>query len=575
MRMSHLFGQTLREVSSEAGPPGYQLLLRAGFVRPLAPGGFGFLPLGEKTRRHIAGLAAEALKRLGGQPLSLPAVQPVEVLGDEPSGEMEGGRPIRFRDHSRREMALGSGQLWSLLTLAHSVVQSYRQLPLLLYHIWEPFRDDVRAGGGLFGSREARVLDGYTLAGSADELAAAYEAIARAFADVCRKCGLDVIMPVTRLEARGDAAGHSVAWVTSAGEECIIQCSACGYVATQPVARTRKSPPPAEEPGPLSEVETPDCKTIADLAAFLEVPKSRTAKAMFMVAYIEGQGDRPVIAMVRGDGDLNEEKLKRALGAKTVGPATEAEIRLMGAEPGYGSPLHVSKVTVVVDELIPVSPNLVSGANRPGYHALNVNIPRDYRADVVADITLARENDPCPECGAALTAHTAIELASLTHLGDAASRGLDATVLDREGHPQPLWAARYRLHVDRLLAAVAETDYDEHGLVWPVAIAPYHVYLMTLGKRSETVEHAADRLWTELTSAGVAVLYDDRDERAGVKFNDADLIGLPVRVAVGERGLKDGVVECKLRRGGELETVRLEELAARVSDLLRVDNDSH
>ena len=572
MRMSHLFGQTLREVSAESGSPGYQLLLRAGFVRPLGPGSFGFLPLGEETRQRIVQLAGQALETSGGQSLSLPAVQPLEVLGDAAGREPTEGRVIRFRGRNQREMALAGGQLWALLSLARSVVQSYRQLPLLVYHTWQPFRDDVRPGGGLFGSREARVIDAYTLTGSAAELAPAYDRVGQALAGVCRRCGVDVVMPVTRLGDAGEAAGHSLTWLAAAGEEMVIQCSACGYVAAQAVAGTRKTPPPAEAPGPLSEVETPNCKTIADLAAFLNVPRWCTAKAMFMVAYIEGQGDRPVIAMVRGDHDLNEEKLRRALGARTVGPATEAEIRAMGAEPGYGSPLRVSGATVVVDDLIPVSPNLVAGANRPGYHSLNVNHGRDYYADVVADITLAREGDPCPECGAPLRARAGVELARLTQLGDAASRQLDATHLDREGRPQPVWLAHYRLHLDRLLAAAAETHHDEHGLVWPAAMVPYQVYLMTLGKRSETVERAAGRLWSELSEAGLAVLYDDRDERAGVKFNDADLIGLPLRVAVGERGLKNGLVELKLRHGADTETVRLEDLVNRAAVLLRVDN---
>jgi prolyl-tRNA synthetase len=570
--MSHLFGQTLREVPSESGSPGYQLLLRAGFVRPLGPGGFGFLPLGEQTRQRIADLAAQALQALRGQPLSLPAVQPVGAIGEAASCEPAEGRAVRFRDHTQREMTLAGGQLWALLSLARGVVQSYRQLPLLLYHAWQPFRDDARPGGGLLASREARVLDGYSLAGSGADLAPAYDRVRQALAGVCRRCGVDVVMPVTRLGAAGEALGHSLTWLTAAGEEVVVQCSACGYTAAQAVAGTRKLPPPAEAPQPLLDVETPNCKTIADLAAFLNVPRWRTAKAMFVVAYIEGQGDRPVIAMVRGDQDLNEEKLRRALGAKTAGPATEAEIRAMSAEPGYGSPLRVSGATVVVDELIPVSPNLVAGANRPGYHSLNVNYARDYRADIVADITLAREDDACPECSAPLRAQGGVELARLTNLGEAASRQLEATYLDREGHPQPLWLACYRLHLDRLLAAAAEIHRDEHGLVWPSAIAPYQAYLMTLGKRSEGVDRAADRLWAELSGAGVAVLYDDRDERAGVKFNDADLIGAPLRVAVGERGLKDGVVELKLRRGGEVEPVRLEHLVERATDLLRVDN---
>jgi prolyl-tRNA synthetase len=314
----------------------------------------------------------------------------------------------------------------------------------------------------------------------------------------------------------------------------------------------------------MEDVETPNCKTIADLAEFLDIPESRTAKALFLVAYIEGEGDRFVFAVIRGDTDLNEAKLKHVLNAQTVGPATEAEIRNMGAEPGYGSPIGLEGVSVVVDDLIPQSPNLVAGANRPGYHTRNVNYGRDYQAAIAADITLARAGDCCPECGALLREEKGIQIASTVKAGREYSQAADATYLDPAGQAQPIVMGRYRLYVDRLLAAVAETHHDERGIVWPAAVAPFGVYLMTLGKRSEAVDAAAERLYTELTAAGVDVLYDDRDERAGVKFNDADLLGMPVRVVVGERGLKNGTLELKGRREEEAQSVPIEDVAQRV-----------
>ena len=271
-----------------------------------------------------------------------------------------------------------------------------------------------------------------------------------------------------------------------------------------------------------------------------------------------------MFAVVRGDMDLNETKLKRVLNAETVGPATEAEIRDMGAEPGYGSPVGLEGITVVVDDLIPRSPNLVAGANRPGYHTLNVNYGRDYEASIVADITLARSGDPCPECGRALRVERGIELASVAKLGQDLSRAMDATYLDHDGTAQPMVMGRYRLFADWFLAAVAEAHHDEHGLIWPPAVAPYDVYLMTLGKRSETVEAAAGRLYEALTSAALGVLFDDRDERAGVKFNDADLLGMPLRIVVGERGLKNGTVELKPRREAEVQVIPVDELVLRV-----------
>jgi prolyl-tRNA synthetase len=328
----------------------------------------------------------------------------------------------------------------------------------------------------------------------------------------------------------------------------------------------------------MEDVETPDCKTIADLARFLGIPKSRTAKALFLVAYIQGEGDRFVFAIVRGDTDLNEAKLRQVLGAETIGPATEAEIRSMGAEPGYGSPVGLAGrgVTIVVDDLIPQSPNLVAGANRPGYHTRNVNYGRDYQAAVVADITLAQENDPCPECGAMLRLETGVEVAAMAGMGDTYSRLMGATYLDQAGQAQPMVMGRYRLHLDRLLAAMAEVHHDEprsrgeQGFTWPPAVAPYHVYLMTLGKQSETVDVVADRLYAELVAAGVDVLYDERDERAGVKFNDADLLGMPIRVVVGERGLQNGVVELKQRQQSQVEAVPVDNVTRKVLSLLQL-----
>jgi prolyl-tRNA synthetase len=291
------------------------------------------------------------------------------------------------------------------------------------------------------------------------------------------------------------------------------------------------------------------------LARFLNVPESRTAKAVFLVAQI-GDEDRFIFVIVRGDTDLNEAKLKRLLKAQSIGPATESEIREVGAEPGYGSPLGLEGITLVADDLIPQSPNLVAGANRPGYHTLNVNYGRDFQATIVADITLARDGDPCPKCGASLALERGIELAWFKNR----DRALNITYLDADGHSQPVLLGRYRLYLDHLLAATAEAHHDDYGIIWPPPIAPYHVYLMTLGKRSDEVIAAADQLYADLFAADVDVLYDDRDERAGVKFNDADLLGLPLRVAVGSRGLQEGIVEVKRRADGDKESIPIDEV---------------
>jgi prolyl-tRNA synthetase len=355
----------------------------------------------------------------------------------------------------------------------------------------------------------------------------------------------------------GAVTGYSLVWPSEAGREKVVACGSCSYVADEAIARACKTPPPAEDVQPMEDVETPECKTISDLARFLNVPASRTAKALFLVVSSEGENDRFVMAIVRGDMDLNESKLRRVLGVEQLGPATEGEIRRVGAEPGYGSPVGVEGVTVVVDELIPQSPNLVAGANRPGYHRLNVNYGRDYGASIVADITAARDGDACPECGAALRVVNGVVMATVAKVSEDYSRAMKATFLDRSGQAQFMLMGRYRLYADRLLAAVAEAHHDDYGVIWPPPVAPYDVYLMTLGRQNEAVETVADDLYSDLIAAGMDVLYDDRDERAGVKFHDADLLGVPMRLVVGPRGLESGTVELKRRDAQEVETIQV------------------
>lgn len=568
MRMSQLFVQTLREAPTEASLAGYQFLLRGGFIRPLTPGSYNFLPLGVQARRKIEAIVHQSMHTIGGQEVAPPSIQPLELWQESGRWDQVTDHVVRFRDRNQRDVVLGTSQEEAILSMARSIVQSYRQLPAMLYQVWQPFRDEGRTWGGLFGAYETLVVDGYSLHADHADLEDVSRRVQKAFAGVFEQCGLSTVGVAADVDEFGAVRAHKLVWPSGVGEEVLVHCHTCGYAADQAIARAGKTPPPPEPMQPMEDVETPDCKTIADLARFLNIPESRTAKALFLVAYVEGEGDRFIFAVVRGDTDVNEAKLRRILNAKTVGPATEAEIRNIGAEPGYGSPVGLEGVMIVVDDLIPQSPNLVSGANRPGYHTLNVNHERDYQASIVADITLVRDGDPCPECSAPLRVEEGVEMARVLKAGDKYSRAMNATYLDQEGQAQPMAMGCYRLYVDRLLAAVAEAHHDEHGLVWPTTVAPYDVYLMTLGKRSEMVDDAASRLYADLVAAGVDVLFDDRDERAGVKFNDADLLGMPLRVVVGERGLKNGTVELKHRHEGEAEAVSTENIVSHIRDIL-------
>jgi prolyl-tRNA synthetase len=556
--MSQLLLQTLREAPAEARTPGFQLLVRGGLIRPLL-GGFAFLPLGASLRQRIEEAACQILRSHGGQPISLPVVRPAEAGPWSPEEH-----PLRFRDRAQREMVFGAGRETAVLAAITGLIRSYRQLPVLLYEAWQHYRDPVgsAAAGGLLGAREGRVVDGYGLYRDLGELAEEYGKVCGALSEAFAAWDLGIHEVICAEDGEGRPLAHAMVYPAEDGEQTYARCPACGYAADTAAARVEGEPPSPEDLLPMQDVETPDCKTIADLASFLGIPSSRTAKVVFLVAGIAGESDRFVFAVVRGDTALNEARLKAVLGAESIGPATEAEIRQAGAEPGYGSPVGLTGVTVVADTLAARSPNLVAGANRPGYHTLNVNLGRDYQATVVADIATAQEGSPCPRCGSPVLMEQGVPLAEARQDGDRLSRDLNATYLDSSGRSLPIALGRYRVYVDRTIAALAERHRDEHGFVWPAAVAPYHVYLMTVGKSNPEVNAAVERVYDNLTGAGIAVLFDDRDERAGVKFNDADLLGAPWRVAVGDRGLQSGAVEVKARNQGEVQLVALNQVAS-------------
>jgi prolyl-tRNA synthetase len=375
----------------------------------------------------------------------------------------------------------------------------------------------------------------------------------------------------------GGKMAHEFMYLTPIGEDTLILCGACGYTANRQVARFRKAMPAPAQPLPLEKVATPGVNTIKGLADFLNVSTSQTAKAVFMVASIpEGEvtADKFVFAVIRGDMEVNETKVANAVKAKELRPARDEEIRAIGAAPGYASPIGLPAVTppiiLLVDDAIPNSLNLVAGANEDGYHLLNTNYGRDYTAHIVADIAAAEEGHTCPKCGSRLQASRGVEVGNIFKLGTRYSEALGATFLDQDGQSRPVIMGSYGIGVGRLMACVAEHAHDENGLIWPVSVAPYHVHLVSLpGGESQ-----AEQLYRDLTTANIEVLFDDRNERAGVKFKDADIIGLPVRVTVSERSLTSGGVELKRRTDKAASTVPLASARQRVKEALQeLEND--
>ncbi|HET7270564.1 MAG TPA: proline--tRNA ligase, partial [Rubrobacter sp.] len=491
----------------------------------------------------IEKILREEMDAVGGQELSMPVVQPADVWRRSGRYFTTGQELVRLSDRRRREMVLAMTHEEIVASLAASEVDSYQRLPRLVYQIQTKFRDDPRPRAGLIRAREFTMKDAYSLDRDEAGLDHKYRTLHEAYFRIFDRCGLPSIAVGADVGIMGGSLAHEFMYLTPIGEDTILICDHCGYTANRQVATFRKPSPEAEEQRQIEKVATPGADTIESLARSLDVPESRTAKAIFVVAAVDGS-EQLVFAVVRGDMDLNETKLANAVGAIELRPALPEEIRSTGAEPGYGSPLGVQGAIVIVDDVIPASPNLVAGANEEGFHFMNVNYGRDFEADTVADITSAGEGSPCPECGNSMHAERGVEVANIFKLGTRYSEALGAGFLDSDGERKPIAMGSYGIGVGRLLACIAEEHHDEDGLVWPISVAPYQVHIVAVGEE-------AGGLYDELVSAGVEVLYDDRRESLGAKFKDADLIGIPIRLTLTPRSLEKGGIEVKAR--GEAE----------------------
>jgi len=569
MKMSELFGQTLREPPADAQITSHRLLVQAGFIRQLGAGIFSYLHLARRSMTKIENILRDEINAIGGQEITMPVIHPADIWKETERWYQIGSEMGRFYDKNNRDMVLAMTHEEVVADLVRGEIQSYKQLPRLLYHIQTKWRDDPRPRAGLIRVREFTMKDSYSLDTDWEGLDAQYRAHYQAYFDIFHRCDLPVVAIKSDVGMMGGKIAHEFMYLTPIGEDTLLICDECGYMANRQIARFKKPVSAKEDPQPTEKVATPGITTIKGLAEFLGLPESKTAKAVFTIATVtEGQEDveKFVFAIVRGDMDLNETKLTNAVKAKSLRPAIDEEIRAIGAVPGYASPIGIKDAIIVVDDLIPDSANLVAGANDEGYHLLNVNYGRDYRADVVEDIVVAEDGCACLNCGAPLHSSKGVEVGNIFKLGTRYSESMDCTFLDENGQAQPVVMGSYGIGVGRLLACVAEKYHDEYGLIWPITIAPYHVYLVALQGGKET----AERVYADLQSANVEVLYDDRDERAGVKFNDADLIGIPIRLTVSKRSLKAGGVELKLRRSPERTVIPQDEIVTHVIDQIEV-----
>ncbi|MBN1146118.1 MAG: proline--tRNA ligase [Anaerolineales bacterium] len=570
MRMSALFSQTLREAPAETEIPSHQLLLRAGFIRQLAAGIFSYLPLARRSLTRIENIIRQEMNAIGGQEITMPVIHPADIWKESGRWQQIDAEMGRFKDRAGRDMALAMTHEEVIADLVRKEIRSYRQLPQLLYHIQTKWRDDPRPRAGLIRVREFTMKDSYTLDADWEGLDWQYRAHYQAYFNIFHRCGLPVKAVKSDVGMMGGTMAHEFMYLTPIGEDTLLICNECGYSANRQVAPFRKPAAQPESLLPVEKVATPGCKTIKELADFLGVSESKTAKAVFLMATIpEGESsvERFVFAVVRGDMEVNETKLANALKAKSLRPATEEEILAVGATPGYASPVGLKNALLIVDDAIPSSPNLVAGANQEGFHLRNVNYGRDYQANMVIDIAAAQEGDACPHCGSLLRAERGVEVGNIFKLGTRYSDSMGCTYLDADGKSRPVVMGSYGIGSGRLLACVAEHYHDEYGLIWPISVAPYPVHLTALvGKGGFETQAIADQLYADLQAAGIEALYDDRQESPGVKFNDADLIGLPIRLTVSERALKAGGVEFKRRDLKERQVVPLDQILERVRD---------
>jgi prolyl-tRNA synthetase len=558
MRMSRLFSQTLREAPADAEVISQKLLVRAGYIRQLGAGVYSILPLGKRSIDKIENILREEINAIGGQEMTLPVVHPAEIWKETNRYYEIGNEMSRFKDRKGADMVLAMTHEEIVADLARKFIQSYKQLPLLVYQIHTKWRDDPRPRAGLIRVREFTMKDSYSLDADDEGLEKQYRAHYQAYFNIFNRCALPTVAVYADVGMMGGTAAHEYMYLTPIGEDTLLICESCGYMANRQIAVFGKPEPESEPQANLEKVATPGAKTIEDLAKFLDIPKSKTAKAVFMVASItEGADDKEklIFAIVRGDIELNETKLVNAIKAKELRPAHDEEIEMVGAVPGYASPIGLENVIVVVDELVTVSPNLVAGANEEGFHYRNVNYGRDFQATIVTDISAAEAGFACPKCGAGLTESRGVEVGNIFKLGTKYTRALGANYLDKKGKTKPIVMGSYGVGSGRLLACIAEEHNDENGLIWPITISPYHVHLIAL----RGGEKESENLYNNLIDSGLEVLFDDRDETPGVKFNDADLIGVPIRITVSERSLKKGGVEVKLRCSKEVISVKLYE----------------
>ncbi len=569
MRVSQLFDPTLREVPAEAEVVSHQLMLRAGFIRKAAAGIYTHLPLGLRVIRKIEQIVREEMDAKGGQEVLLPIVQPAELWQETGRWDVYGPEMFRLRDRHEREFCLGPTHEEIITDLIRTEVRSYKQMPLLLYQIQNKYRDERRPRFGLMRGREFIMKDLYSFDRDQAGAMVSYQKMYDAYTRIFSRCGLK-FRPVEADQGAigGTGASHEFMVLADSGEAAVVYCPACDYAANVEQAESHPRPVPSENPtGGCKKVHTPGAKSIDDLSGFLNLPKSYLLKALLY------QGDERVfLVLVRGDREVNEIKLNNALGGFVqLGLASrEAIMKTLGVEAGFVGPVGAPKTMEIVADLeVALMNQAVCGANEVDFHFTDVVPGKDFKIDHIFDLRVVEAGEGCPKCGAPLEAARGIEAGQVFNLGTKYSKAMGATYLDENGQEQLCVMGCYGIGVTRTAAAAIEQYHDADGIIWPIPIAPYHCIIVPVSLKDEAVAETAEKLYREFLSLGLEVVIDDRDERPGVKFKDADLVGYPLRITVGSKALANGKVELRDRKSGKTDLIAVDAVAAHVRAFIR------
>ncbi len=547
MRASRLLAPTLREVPAEAEVISHKLLLRAGLIRKLAGGVYTYLPLAQRVLKKITRIVREEMDRAGGQEVLLPIIQPAELWLETGRWDVYGKELFRLKDRHDRDFCLGPTHEEVITDLVRGEVRSYKQLPLILYQIQNKYRDERRPRFGLMRGREFIMKDMYSFDRDEQALAKTYQTMFAAYQRVFSRCGLQFRPVEADPGAIGGSNTHEFMVLAESGEAAVVYCNQCDYAANVEKAEARPEISPGEAVAAMAEVHTPDRRTIQEVAEFLDVPPQKLIKTLVYLA-----DQQPVAVLIRGDREINEIKLANLLGCLELTLADARQVALAcGGETGFVGPVGLQGIPVYADLEVQHLSNAVAGANKKDYHLCNINPERDFQVDRYVDLRMVEAGEACPQCGAPLVAARGIEVGQVFKLGTKYSKAMGAKYLDEYGQEQLIIMGCYGIGVSRTMAAAVEQNYDENGIKWPVAIAPYQVVVVPVNMKDQQMAVLAEEIYQELLGQGLEVILDDRPERPGVKFKDADLIGYPVRVTIGNKAVNEDKVEVRLRANGE------------------------